>query len=105
MSKMVTRTFENTVCTLMGITIENNEPKIVFETYTITDKVDKKQAQKFVDKYYTGKIEHPAVKEITIVSELIGVTPQKFYAMGIKLDPVTRKPLNAEDGDEEIEEA
>lgn len=104
MSKLITRTFENTVCTLMGVSIDKDgTPVILTETYTITDKVDKATAQKFVDKYYTGKIEHPAVRTIAVVSELVGVRPEWFYANGIKLDPETRKPIDTTITDVEAE--
>lgn len=103
MKKLITRTFEATKCNLIGVTMMDGKPVMVEDTYTITEKVDAKMAQKIVDKCYNGIINHPYVQSIETVSELIGVRPEDFYANGIKLDAVTRKPIDTTITDVEAE--
>ena len=102
MKKLITRTFEATRCNLIGVAMKDGKPEMVTDTFTITEKVDAKTAQKIVDKQYKGIINHPYVQNIENISELIGINPDVFYANGIKLDTVTRKPIDG-NNDEEVE--
>ena len=103
MKKLITRTFEATRCNLIGVAMKDGKPEMVTDVFTITEKVDAKTAQKIVDKCYDGIINHPYVQNIETISELIGVRPEDFYANGIKLDPITRKPIDSTITDVEAE--
>ena len=105
MAKLITRTFISTEATLDGIMLTENGRTIETEKYIINATFASiKECQKYIDKHYNGKLVHPYVSAIGNIEELRGITPDAFYANSIKLDPVTRKPIDATE-DVEIEEA
>lgn len=104
MAKLITRTFISTEATLDGIMITENGRIIETEKLVINATFNTiKECQKWVDKHYNGKLVHPYVSAIGTIEELRGITPEEFYTNSIKLDPVTRKPIDTTE-DFEIEE-
>lgn len=105
MAKLITRTFISTEATLTGITMVDGIPTIKNEKYVINDTLTTNVSiQKYVDKHYKGDLIHPYVAAFKAIEELRGITPEVFYANSIKLDPVTRKPIDTTE-DFEVEEA
>lgn len=104
MAKLITRTFISTEATLTGITMNDGTPTIATETIVINATFENnKVVQKWVDKHYDGKLIHPYVATVRNIEELRGITPESFYANSIKLDPVTRKPIDTTE-DYEVED-
>ena len=105
MAKLITRTFISTEATLTGIRVVDGTPTIAVEKLVINNSFESQYGiQKYVDKHYKGEINHPYVSEFKPIEELRGITPETFYANSIKLDPVTRKPIDTTE-DFEVEEA
>lgn len=104
MAKLITRTFISTKATLDGIKMTKDGRTIETEELIINATFASiKDAQKWVDKHYNGTLIHPYVSALENVEELRGITPEKFYSNSIKLDPVTRKPIDTNE-DFEIED-
>lgn len=67
------------------------------EDYTAyIGKVDSKKIDKEVAKVLPENLKFVATISVAECNKLFGVEESKFMEMAIELDPVTRKPLNAE---------
>lgn len=100
---MVTRTFETTICDVMAVDTINAivENQIVRLTRTYKTDDEMLKACKSVAETDTRKV----VKIVTAWTEekLYGMSEADFMRFSVELDPVTRRPIDSdEDEDEEI---
>ena len=92
MSKLITRTFEESNVTVMCVDTETAE--VSNETFHFAYAMDNEKALKVCKKLYesaTTKI--VAVVDNEVTETLRGMTEETFLANSIVLDPVTRKPI------------
>lgn len=101
---MVTRTFETTICEVMTVNtdIASVDTMIVRlpRTYKTDDEMLK--ACKLTTETDTLKV----VKIVTSWTEekLYGMSEKDFMMFSVELDPVTRRPIDSEEDEEEDEE-